>query len=300
MVGNWTIKKAVDWAFQYLESRRIESPQVNAELLVGYVLRKTRLKLYLERDYLLSARELSLLKELVIRRSRCIPLSYLTEEQNFMGINLKVNPDVHIPRPETEILVEESLRTIKKMIFPVKGDGALDDFIIVDLGTGCGNIAIKLAKELKESKVYAVDISSKALKVAQRNARFHDLDRRISFLQGDLFFPLAHLKLEGKVNLIISNPPYVSSEEMNSLPSEVKREPRVALEGGGDGLNAYRRIISQSTRFLRKTGLLALEIGHKQAEEVGELILAQEELSTPQVICDYGKKERVILVNKTA
>lgn len=298
MARNWTIKKAIDWAFQYLERRRIENPHLNAELLVSYVLGKTRLKLYLEREYLLSSWELSLFKELVIQRSRYIPLAYLTKEQDFMGLKFKVTSDVHIPRPETEILVEESLETIKRMVFPAKSQETLDDFVIIDLGTGCGNIAIKLAKELEKSKVYAVDISSKALKVAQGNAKFHNLDRKISFLLGDLFFPLAHLKLEGKVNLIISDPPYVSSKEMDSLPSEVKREPRVALEGGGDGLSVYRRIISQGTRFLRKTGFLALEIGYKQAERIRELILAQGGLSTPQVIPDYGGIERVILTRR--
>lgn len=300
MARNPTIKKAIDWAFQYLERRRIENPHLNAELLVSYILGKTRLKLYLEREYLLSSSELSLFKELVIQRSHYIPLAYLTKEQDFMGLKFKVNSDVHIPRPETEILVEESLEIIKRMVFPAKSEETLDDFVIIDLGTGCGNIAIKLAKELEKSKVYAVDISSKALKVAQGNAKFHNLDKKISFLLGDLFFPLAHLKLEGKVNLIISNPPYVSSEEMDNLPSEVKREPKVALEGGGDGLSVYRRIISQSAKFLRKAGFLALEIGYKQAGAVGELILAQEELSTPQVIPDYEGIERVILVKKRA
>jgi len=300
MVRNWTIKKAIDWAFQYLERRRIENPRLNAELLVSYVLAKTRLKLYLEREHLLSSWELSLFKELVIQRSHYIPLAYLTKEQDFMGLKFKVTSDVHIPRPETEILVEESLEAIKRMVFPAKSEETLDDFVIIDLGTGCGNIAIKLARELEKSKVYAVDISSKALKVAEGNAKFHNLDKKISFLLGDLFFPLAHLKLEGKVNLIISNPPYVSSKEMDNLPLEVQREPKVALEGGDDGLSVYRRIISQGARFLRKTGFLALEVGYKQAERIRELIIAQEELSIPRVIPDYEGIERVILTKKTA
>lgn len=300
MARNWTIKNAIDWAFQYLERRRIENPHLNAELLVSYVLGRTRLKLYLEREYLLSSWELSLFKELVIQRSHHIPFAYLTKEQDFMGLKFKVTSDVHIPRPETEILVEESLEIIKRMVFPAKSQERLDDLVVIDLGTGCGNIAVKLAKELERSKVYAVDISSKALKVAQGNAKFHNLDKKISFLLGDLFFPLAHLRLEGKVNLIISNPPYVSSGEMDELPLEVQREPKVALEGGENGLSVYRRIISQSTKFLRKAGFLALEMGYKQAERIRELILAQEELSIPQVIPDYGGIERVIVTQKLA
>jgi len=295
---SWTIKKAIDWTFQYFKRRKIENPRLNAELLISYVLGKTHLKLYLERECLLSPSELSLFKKLVIERSRHIPLAYLTEEHDFMGLKFKVTPDVYIPRPETEILVEESLKAIRRMIFPARSEKMLDDFIIIDLGAGCGNIAIKLAEELEKSKIYAVDISSKALKVAQGNAKFYNLDKKISFLLGNLFLPLTHLNLEGKVNLIISNPPYVSSKEMDNLSPEVKREPKVALEGGWDGLSVHRRIICQSARFLRKAGFLALEIGYKQAERVRELILAQRELCTPQVILDYEGIERVILTRK--
>lgn len=299
MVRNiWTIKKTLQWASQYFERKKIESPRLNAELLVGYVLKKTRLKLYLECNCPLSFSELTLFKKLTIQRSHNIPLAYLMGEQDFMGVKFKVTPDVYIARPETEILVEESLKTVRRMGLSVKNEERLGDFVIIDLGTGCGNIAIKLAKELKKSKLYAIDISGKALRVARENAKFYNLDKRISFLLGDLFTPLANLNLQGKVSLIISNPPYVSSKEMSNLSPEVTKEPKVALEGGWDGLSIYRKMIPQSTKFLRKRGLLALEVGYKQAGKVRDLVLAQKELSAPQVILDYEGIERIILARK--
>jgi len=294
----WTIKRTLEWTTQYFKRKKIESPRLNAELLLSYVLGKTRLELYLQFDRSLSSSELTFFRKLIIQRSHYVPLAYLTKEQDFMGLKFKVNPDVYIPRPETEILVEESLKAIKRMVFPEKDGETSENFIIIDLGTGCGNIAIKLAEELEESKVYAIDISLKALEIARENAKFYNLDKKISFLAGDLFTPLANLNLEGKVNLIISNPPYVGNGEMDNLPPEVTKEPKVALEGGWDGLSIYRRIILQSPRFLTKTGFLAMEIGYKQAHKIRDLILAREELSISQVILDYEGIERVILTRK--
>jgi len=295
---SWTIKEILQWSTQYFKQKKIENPRLNAELLLGYVLGKTRLELYLEFDRPLSPSEITSFRELVIQRSHYLPLAYITREQYFMDLKFKVNPDVYIPRPETEILVEESLKALRERIFPekekVKGEG----LIIIDLGTGCGNIAIKLARELEKSKVYAIDISLKALQVARENARFYGLDKRISFLLGDLFNPLLNLNLEGKVSLIISNPPYVSNKEMEKLPPEVRKEPKIALEGGRDGLSIYRRIIGQSSRFLKKAGFLALEMGYKQAQRIKDLILTQKELCTPQIIPDYEGIERIVLVKK--
>ena len=293
----WTIKKILQWSTQYFKKKKIENSRLNAELILGYVLGKTRLELYLEFDRPLSPLKVAPFRELIIQRSHYIPLAYITKEQYFMDLRFKVNPDVYIPRPETEILVEESLKALRRRIFPEK-EKEKEDFVIIDLGTGCGNIAIKLARELEKSKVYAIDISLKALQVAKENARFYGLDKRISFLPGDLFNPLLNLNLEGKVSLIISNPPYVSDKEMDNLPAEVRKEPKIALEGGWDGLSIYRRIIGQSCRFLKKAGFLALEVGYKQAQRVKDLILTQRELCAPQIIPDYEGIERVILARK--
>jgi len=292
----WTIKRALEWTSQYFKKEKIENPRLNAEVLLAHILRKTRLELYLEFSRPLSLRELTLFKKLIIKRSHHVPLSYLTGEQDFMGLRLKIDENVYIPRPETEILVEEALKLVRSIDF--EEGKTSQDFIIVDLGTGSGNIAIKLALELEKSKVYAVDISPEALQIARENARMHNLNKRITFLEGDLFIPLVDLGLEGKVDLMISNPPYVRSEEIKSLPPEVLREPRIALEGGGDGLGIYRKIISQSPGFLRKAGFLALEIGHRQAKRIQDLILAQKGLCSAQVISDYGGVERITLTSR--
>lgn len=294
----WTVKKSLQWTTQYFKREKIKNPRLNAELLLAHILEKSRLELYLEFDRPLSSSEHTVLEKLIIQRSHHIPLAYITKEQDFMGLRFKVNPDVYIPRPETEILVEESLKIVREIILGEKNEGLSGSFIILDLGTGCGNIAIKLAEELEKWKVYAVDISWKALEVARENAKFYNLDKKVTFLPGDLFAPLAGLNLEGKVSLIISNPPYVSSKEMGSLSPEVKKEPRVALDGGKDGLSIHRRIVGQSFKFLRKGGFLVLEVGYKQAQKVRDLILNQKELCAPRIIRDYEGIERIVLVKK--
>ena len=195
----WTIKRILEWTTEYFKRENIESPRLNAELLLAHILGKTRLQLYPEFDRPLPPGELTLFKKIIIKRSHHIPLSYLTGEQDFMGLRLKIDENVYIPRPETEILVEEALKTIRNIDF--EEDKARGDFIIVDLGTGSGNIAIKLAVELEKSKIYAVDISSEAIQVARENVRRHNLSKRVTFLQGNLFIPLVDLGLEGKVDL---------------------------------------------------------------------------------------------------
>jgi release factor glutamine methyltransferase len=207
-----------------------------------------------------------------------------------MGYSFKVDPRVYIPRPETEILVEKVLEVAS---LP-KGR----EFMGVDLGTGCGNIAITLAKQLARSKIWAVDISSESLEVARYNARLHHVDKRVEFLRGDLFIPLTGLGLERRVDLVISNPPYVTSTQMRNLPPEVRKEPKVALEGGEDGLSIHRRIIWQAPHFLNRTGLLALEIGCGQVKIIKDLISAQPQLSPPRIFPDYQGKKRVVLTRR--
>ncbi|MEA3485212.1 MAG: peptide chain release factor N(5)-glutamine methyltransferase [Candidatus Aerophobetes bacterium] len=295
----WTIKRVLEWTTSYLMRRGIENPRLNAEWLLGYVLKRSRLDLYLEFDRPLSSSSLTLFKKLILERSQHIPLSYLVGHQNFMALKFKVNSNVYIPCPETEILVKETLKTFQGPMFKVQGgDEALKPFIMVDLGTGCGNIAISLIKRIKGSKAYAIDISREALKVAVENARFYRIERRIEFLEGDMFSPLEGLNLKGKIDLVISNPPYIATEEMPKLSLEVKKEPRIALDGGRDGLSFYRRIIRETPPLLNKGGLLALEMGYDQADKVRELILAERDLEPPVVIPDYDGNQRVTLSRK--
>jgi len=286
-----TAKRSLKWATRYLEKRGVENPCLNAELLLGHLLQKKRFDLYLawEQDLPCSVRTLFL--NLVKKRGQYVPLSYLTGRQDFMGYSFKVDARVYIPRPETEILVEKVLEVASS----TRGR----KFIAVDLGTGCGNIAITLAKQLQRSRIWAVDISPESLKVARYNAQLHHVDKKVEFLRGDLFTPLTRLGLERRVDLVISNPPYVASTQIKNLPPEVRKEPKVALKGGEDGLGIHRRIIWQAPRFLNRTGLLALEIGCGQIKIVKDLISAQPQLLPPEIVSDYQGKDRVVLTRRS-
>ncbi len=286
----WTVKKSLKWATRYLEERGIENPCLTSELLLSQLLQKKRFHLYLDGDRDLPGSVRTLFLNLVKKRGQYVPLSYLTGSQDFMGYSFKVNPRVYIPRPETEILVEKVLEVTS---LP-RGR----EFIAVDLGTGCGNIAITLAKQLERSRIWAVDISPESLEVARCNAQLHYVDKKVEFLRGDLFTPLIRLGLERRVDLVISNPPYVASTQMKNLPPEVRKEPKVALEGGEEGLSVHRRIIWQAPRFLNRGGLLALEIGSGQVKIIKDLISAQPQLLPPKIVSDYQGKERVVLTRK--
>lgn len=284
-----TVKNILDETVRELEKREIDDPHLNAEILLSWVLKEPRPYLYLNSGRMFPPLKISLLKKLIKKRSSHIPLSYLMEEQNFMGLKFRVTSAVYIPRPETEILVEKAVKILQeKPIFK-------DENIIVELGTGCGNISISLAKQLNNFKLYAVEISRDALRIAHQNAQRYKVERKINFLWGDLFSPLRKINLKGRVRLIISNPPYIPSLQIKKLPLEVKKEPSIALDGGEDGLKFYRRIIQSSPYFLEKEGIIALEIGYNQAKRIEKLIVNQPEFKSPEFIQDYGGIQRVII-----
>lgn len=290
-----TVKEVLEKSASFLRERRIENPRLNAEILLGYVLGKSHSHLCLESHPLLSFSQLTKFRRLVIKRSRHQSLSYLIGRQNFMNLSFLVNSKVYIPRPETEILVEEVLKWLRESLLETQTGRRAT---IIDLGTGCGNIAISLATELPEAIVYAVDISSEALKVAASNAELHHLKDRIVFLKGDLFRPLEGMSLTGRVDAIVSNPPYVTRDEMGSLPPEVRKEPEIALDGGKEGLEFYQRIISLTPQFLKRGGLLALEIGYKQLQKVKDMIACQEDMQPSRIVKDYQGIERIVLSKK--
>ena len=287
--STWTVKEALEESGRFLRERKIENPRLNAEIMLGYVLGKSYSHLCLEPHRLLSFSQLTKLRKLLIKRSRHQPLSYLVGRENFMNLSFLVNSKVYIPRPETEILVEEVLKFLR----PLSETAAPRQAAIIDLGTGCGNIAISLATELPEAIVYAVDISGEALKVAASNAELYHLKDRIIFLKGDLFHPVKGMNLTGRVDAIVSNPPYVTRDEMESLQPEVRNEPEIALDGGEKGLEFYQRIVPLTSRFLRRGGLLALEIGYGQIEKIKDMIACQEDMQPPLIIKDYQGIERI-------
>jgi len=212
------------------------------------------------------------------------PIQYIIGNTKFCGLDFIVNEDVFIPRPETEVLVESAIKLIRGS--GVKGQGLR----MLDLCTGPGNIAISLTKNISDCKIFASDISDKALDVARRNAIRHGVSDRIEFIKSDLFD-----KLEGKFDIIISNPPYIARHEFKELQKEVLKEPAIALDGGEDGLDFYRAIISSAPGYLRPGGYLLFEIGFGQSARLCEIIGQTNGLRLSDVRPDQNNIDRVII-----
>lgn len=268
-------------ASQRLSDAHIDNPRLDAEILLAHVINCRRLSLYVDSNKKLPLETVCRFNQLINQRLKGVPVAYLTNSKDFMGLSFAVNQNVLIPRPETEILTEfvgEYLR------------GLGGDVTFADLGTGSGAIAISILKFVKSARASAVDLSSEALEVAKFNATKFNVQDRLELLQGDLFAPL-----QGKIfNAIVSNPPYIPTGELETLQSEVKKEPRLALDGGQDGLSFYRRIISDAPRFLSDGGLLAVEIGINQASAVKTLMEAANLVSV-EVFKDLAGLERVVV-----
>lgn len=259
-----------------------------AELLFSEILGCHRQDLYLNNQRVLSADEFSRISQAFRRRACGEPLAYILGKTEFMGLEFKVSPHVLIPRPETEILVE---KTIELMMRNEQGVMRQN---ILDLGTGSGCIAIALAKRFPQAKITAVDISEEALQVAKENAASHKVE--INFIHSDLFPPYS-LALN-PYSLIISNPPYIPSPDIINLQREVQCEPRVALNGGSDGLDFYRRIISQSPGYLEDGGMLALEIGFGQKDSVERIFTSSGKFDILEIVKDYSHIDRIITARK--
>lgn len=256
MAETWTVLKVLQWTAGYLKEKGIKEGRLDAELLLSDALGLDRVGLYLNYDRPLTAAELALVRERVGRRARREPLQYILGRVEFWSLSFAVNPAVLIPRPDTEILVEEALKR------------ASADAAILDVGTGSGAIAVALAHELPAAAVEGVDISPGALKVAAENARRNGVDGRLRLAEADL----ARLP-EGLFDLIVSNPPYIARGELAELMPEVRDfEPHMALDGGEDGLDSYRLLARQTPSRLRPGGWLLLEAGIGQAAAVQKLL----------------------------
>ncbi|MBU1922744.1 MAG: peptide chain release factor N(5)-glutamine methyltransferase [Candidatus Omnitrophica bacterium] len=255
------------------------------ELVLTHVLNCNRLSLYLNKDMHLGKDKSMLLSLILKRRILGEPVQYILGKTEFMGLEFKVDNRVLIPRPETEILVETAISQLKQM--------GIASPKIMDLGTGSGCIAVAIAKSLPRADVWASDISISALQLARENACLNNVE--IKFIQSDLFDALKSKNV--KFDLIISNPPYVSTEEFNSLAKEISFEPELALKAGIDGLDFYRLIITQAAAYLGDNGLLIFEVGINQAVLVKE-ILEQESFDQLILIKDYNNIERIIMAKK--
>ncbi|MBN1794570.1 MAG: peptide chain release factor N(5)-glutamine methyltransferase [Candidatus Omnitrophica bacterium] len=265
------------------EEGGVQDARRDAEILLMGLLGCKRSELYLK-DFSVEEDFLKTVGNLCQRRLKKYPIAHLLGIADFMGLDYEVNPSVLIPRPETEVLVTETIRLMRRK------HGEHESILVADIGTGCGNIAVTLAKTFPESKVYATDISKEALEVAKRNAQRHGVARRIHFLLGDMF-----ADLDGKVDFIVSNPPYIPTDDLEHLPVEVKREPRASLNGGFDGMMFHKRLIRDGAGHLEDGGYLLMEVGIHQAQKVIETIEANPSWRWHYTVSDYHDIERVVV-----
>ena len=281
-----TIGSLVAKTTQFFQEKGIEQPRLDAEILLGDLLELERIQLYVRFDQPLEEREVSLYRERVKKRSEGMPVAYILGKKEFMGHLFKVTPDVLIPRPDTEMIVEAGIRYLKSVESP----------LFLDVCTGSGAILISLLKALPEAKGIGTDISEGALKIAKENAASLGVSERAGFLQGDLLSPVGERKVHG----IFSNPPYIPTAHISALQKEVQKEPTLALDGGGDGLDFYRRLLQDSVIYLLPGGFLMMEVGIDQAGPVKEIAisLGWQEVEGP--ICDYGGVERVVVFRRSA
>ncbi len=285
-----TIGQASKNISKLFKNKGIKNSERETEILLSYSLEMSRSEIYLNSNRVLKDIEKKQLEKKIQKRIDKIPLQYITEHQEFMGMDFLIEKGVLIPRPETEILVEEVIKRLKNYKYS-------NNLKVVDLGTGTGIIAVSIAKFIEEIIIYATDISKKSLQVALKNAQKHYCKDKIIFIQGDLFKPFIGRIEKNSLDGIISNPPYINSYDFKSLPPEIKNnEPKIALSGGIDGLDYYRKIIRKSPYYLKKNGFIALEVGAGQAKEVKELILKEHNFKqNVEIFKDYSGIERVVM-----
>ena len=280
----WTLLKLIKWTTEYFQKNNIENPRLNVEYLIGHVIGLERVDLYVNYDRILSKDELSEFKALVKRRISGEPLQYILGETSFYGYPIKVGPGVLIPRPETELLVESVIEDLK--------DSAPGQ--IADFGTGSGCIAIALALELPGWEIYATDISEKALEIAKENAVNNKVDERVHFIHQDMHMDLLPGGL--KVDVIVSNPPYVSKKEFQELPEEIKNfEPEEALHDHRDGLSYYQKILSAAPNYLNNNhGSVYFELGHQSVDGGVDLMAKDLGYTNIEIREDYSRIKRIM------
>ena len=276
-----TVLEVIKRSAEFLESKGVDSPRLQIELLLSHVLKVPRLKLYLDFERQLSDSELDTLRQLVKRRGEREPLQYILGTTSFCGIEIAVTPAVLIPRPETELLVEQAWAFLA-----ARGDQTAT---VLDFGAGSGCIAIAIAHKFPAREVHAIDASDEALQVARANAE--RVGARVQFHQGAAIKDLASPQM---FDLIVSNPPYIPDAEVETLQPEVRNfEPRLALGGGKDGLDFYRMIASQAPGRLSTNGRVILELGHGQ-EQTARTIFGESWL-VERVITDYAGTPRILI-----
>jgi release factor glutamine methyltransferase len=290
-----TVLEAIQKSTDFLAKKQVESPRLQTELLLAHLLKMPRMKLYLNFDRKLSVVEIDALRDAVRRRGQREPLQHITGSTSFCGHEIVVNRDVLIPRPETELLAELGWSFLQQL----PDSAGRKNLSVLDLCTGSGCIAIAIAAKCPAAALLAVDISPAALAVARLNAERNQLPDRIKFLEGDGFKALVGSPEQGatlRFDLIVSNPPYIPSAEIATLDPEVRDfDPALALDGGADGLDFYRRLAAEGAAHLKPEGRLMLEFGDGQAEEIKK-IMEKENWIVEAVKEDYSQRARILII----
>jgi release factor glutamine methyltransferase len=275
-----TVLEAIQKSTEFLTRKNIESPRLQAELLLAHVMRLPRMKLYLNFERPLSPAETDAYREIIRRRSQFEPLQHIVGSSSFCGFEIISTRQALIPRPETEILAEFGWQFLNGRENPTA----------IDFGSGTGCIAIALAVKCPGARIIAIDVSSDAIALARKNAAQNLVDSRIDFLESDGF---AALPGAASVDLIISNPPYIATAEIATLSLEVQADPVRALDGGADGLDFYRRLATEAKKFLRPDGKIMLEFGDGQAAAI-EKLFREEKWIVEAIQEDYSHRARFI------
>lgn len=272
-----TINEALQYAKQTLDN-------IESKILIKYILKKDNTYIISNGKNKLSDDEESILNKYVNKLKNGYPLQYITNNQEFMGLNFYVDENVLIPQPDTEVLVESAIKYITEIT--VNKKISINNIKLLDLCTGSGAIAISLKKYIPQIKVYASDISEKALEISKINANNNNVE--INFIKSDMF-----KNINEKFDIIVSNPPYIKTSEISKLSKDVQNEPVLALDGGEDGLKFYRLISEQINNYLKSDGILMMEIGFDQANQVKSIF------KNAKIIKDYAKNDRVVIWNRS-
>lgn len=291
----WTVGEALRWTVSYLEGKGVEQPRLSAEWLLSSATGLSRVETYAYFDRPLTSDERTVLREGVRRRAEGEPLQYVTGEMPFRHIVMRVRPGVFIPRPETEILVEEGLVFLGG-IGPAGHDAGTRGPVVVDVCTGSGCVACSIAHERPDATVFATDLSADAVEIAQDNVSRLGLGDRVRVFEGDLLGPLGrdpHASAQaGRVDLVLANPPYIPTGDLDALPTEVLgHEPRLALDGGPDGLDTARRIMHEARDWLCPGGLLAMELDEGRVESAAKAM--SEWYEGIRTVRDLAGRERI-------
>ena len=278
-----TIKEALNYSIDKLKQENVEEPFSKTKIVIANTLNVNKEYLIINENEILNNEQIDRIKSSIDKLIQGIPLQYITNLQEFMGLDFYVDENVLIPQPDTEILVEEAICILKNIEKPK----------ILDLCTGSGAIAISIAKNINAKTITASDISNKALNVAKVNCKKNNVDN-IKLIESDLFENITE-----RFDIIVSNPPYIESNVIKTLTKEVQNEPKLALDGGKNGLDFYRRIINEASEFLEPNGYLCLEIGYNQKEKVINLMEKNKKYCNIYYKKDLGNNDRIVVCQKT-